>query len=432
MRAPPLFHVYVAATVLLAPFVAWFEIRKLRRQGITTLRAHEKMGHASVVRRGGGQMVWFHAASVGESLSVLALIARMGEILPRAQFLITSGTPTSARLLAERLPPRTVHQFAPIDAAGPLSRFLAHWRPDAAVFVESELWPRMLRMTRATGAPMALVNARLSARSRAAWQRRPRFAAYILDVFDLILTQNDAMAQAMVDMHAPADKVARGINLKSLSAPLPSDSAILAKTRAALKGRPVWVAASTHPGEEETVLATHKALRQSWPDLALILVPRHPHRGPDVAALVEAAGLSCAVRSQGTVPRNAEAVYLADTLGELGNWYALTEIVFLGGSLKPIGGHNPFEVVQAGATVLSGPHVSSFAETYDDMTEAGAARIVADGTDLTAALRHLLDDDAARATALAAGSGILRDKSDLLTGIATRLIRMLKLEESAG
>ncbi|MCV3272503.1 3-deoxy-D-manno-octulosonic acid transferase [Roseobacter sinensis] len=429
MRAPPLYHLYVAVTVLLAPFAAWAQIRKLRKQGVPALRAHETMGHASQPRSGSGQLIWFHAASVGESLSVLALIAKMGEVLPRAQFLITSGTPTSAKLVAERIPPRTVHQFAPLDARGPLSRFLHHWRPDAAIFVESELWPRMLRMTYERETPMALVNARLSAKSRAAWARQPALAAYVLDVFVLILTQNDEMAQAMVDMHAPADRVARGTNLKALSAPLPTDPAVLAQIRAALKGRRLWVAASTHPGEEEIVLAAHARLRASHPDLALVLVPRHPNRSAEVAALIAAAGLSFATRSKDELPRDDEAVYLADTLGELGNWYALTDVVFLGGSLRPIGGHNPFEVVQAGAAVISGPHVASFAETYDNMRAKGAAGFVEDAAGLAKAVADFYDKPAARRAALEAAESFVQDRSNALDDLARRLIHILKLAE---
>ncbi|WP_187428702.1 3-deoxy-D-manno-octulosonic acid transferase [Roseobacter fucihabitans] len=429
MRAPPLFHLYVAATVLLAPFVAWFEIRKLRRQGLSALRAHEKMGHASQPRIGSGNLIWFHAASVGESLSVLALITRMGEMLPRAHFLITSGTPTSAKLVADRMPPRTVHQFAPLDAGGPLTRFLHHWRPAAAIFVESELWPRMLRMTRARGTMMALVNARLSAKSRAAWARRPGFAAYVLDVFDLILTQNDDMAQAMVDMHAPADRVARGSNLKSMSAPLPQNPALLAQIRTAIKARPIWVAASTHKGEETTVLDAHKTLLQTIPDLLLILVPRHPDRSDEVAKLIAKHDLTYALRSDGALPRDDHAVYLADTLGELGNWYALSDVVFLGGSLLPIGGHNPFEVVQSEAAVLSGPHVTNFAETINKMVETGAAEIVADVEALTFSVGHLLQDGAHKAASLRAARAFVQGKSDELTRIAARLIHILKLED---
>ncbi|MBW4707881.1 3-deoxy-D-manno-octulosonic acid transferase [Roseobacter sp. YSTF-M11] len=429
MRAPLLFRVYVAATSLLIPFAAWSETRKLRRQGVPVLRAHEKLGHASQPRSGGGKLIWFHAASVGESLSVLALITRMGEMLPRAQFLITSGTPTSARLVADRLPPRTVHQFAPLDAAGPVSRFLHHWRPAAAIFVESELWPQMLRMTRATGAAMALVNARLSAKSRAAWAKKPALAAYVFDVFDLILTQNDDMAQAMVNMHAPAGRVARGINLKSMSAPLPSDPSVLAPARVAIRDRPVWVAASTHKGEETIVLDAHKKLLEAHPELLLILVPRHPDRSSEVAGIVNSGGFSCAIRSRGEQPKKGEAVYLADTLGELGNWYALSDIVFLGGSLFPIGGHNPFEVVQADAAVLSGPHVMNFAETFADMTETGAARITPDAEALAEAVGMLLEDSSQRDAAKQAARDYVQGKSDQLSSIATRLIRMLKLED---
>lgn len=427
MRAPPLFHIYVVATVFLAPFAAWSEIRKLRRQGISALRAHEKMGHASQPRIGSGHLIWFHAASVGESLSVLALIAKMGEMLPRAHFLITSGTPTSAKLVEDRMPPRTVHQFAPLDAAGPLARFLRHWRPAAAIFVESELWPRMLRMTRERGTPMALVNARLSAKSRAAWARRPAFAAYILDVFDLILTQNDDMAAAMVDMHAPTGRVARGTNLKAMSAPLPQNPAMLAQMRTAMKGRPVWVAASTHKGEETTVLEAHKDLLKRTPDLLLILVPRHPDRRDEVVKLIEKTNLPYAVRSDDAMPQDDQAVYLADTLGELGDWYALTDFVFLGGSLLPIGGHNPFEVVQSEAAVLSGPHVTNFAETFAQMEETGAAEIVADASELAQAADRLLHNAEHKTARLNAARAFVQGKSDELTRIAARLIHILKL-----
>ncbi|MFK7879137.1 3-deoxy-D-manno-octulosonic acid transferase [Roseobacter sp.] len=431
MRTPPLFHLYVAVTVLLAPFAAWSEIRKLRKQGISALRAHEKMGHASEPRIGSGDLIWFHAASVGESLSVLALITKMGEMLPRAHFLITSGTPTSAKLVAERMPPRTVHQFAPLDARGPLTRFLRHWRPAAAIFVESELWPRMLRMTRERGATMALVNARLSAKSRAAWASKPAFAAYVLDVFDLILTQNDEMAQAMVDMHAPVERVARGTNLKSLSSPLPQDPIVLAQIRTAIKARPVWVAASTHEGEETIVLDAHRTLLKSMPDLLLILVPRHPARSAEISKLIAKSGLSYTIRSQETLPRENNSVYLADTLGELGSWYTLTETVFLGGSLLPIGGHNPYEVVQSNAAVLSGPHVTNFAETYSQMTETGAVEIVSDTASLAAATDRLMKDEAHRASCLTAARAFVQGKSDELGSIAERLIHILKLKDES-
>ena len=308
-----------------------------------------------------------------------------------------------------------------------MKRFLSHWRPAAAVFVESELWPQMLHLTHETGSPMVLVNARLSARSRAAWQKRPQTAQFILSQFDLILTQNDDMAQAMVDMHAPPDRVARGINLKSLSAPLPQDPAVLAQTRTALKGRPVWIAASTHKGEDEIVLEAHKALRRQYDDLLLILAPRHPARGAEIARLCKPMGLSVAIRSNGDQP-TGQAVYLADTLGELGNWYALSKIVFLGGSLVPIGGHNPFEVSLAGGMVLSGPHVANFAETYEDMQAIGAAQTVHDAPAIASAVDLLLADRNALEDGCRAARSYVREKASQIDIIAERLIRALHLQ----
>ncbi len=424
MSAPLVYRGYVAATAALLPFAARMEKRKLARAGIDPRRAGEKLGHATQAR-GAGTLIWFHAASVGESLSVLSLIARMGEALPEARFLITSGTATSAKLVATRLPPRTVHQFAPLDAPGPLRRFLAHWRPDAAIFVESELWPQMLRRTHASGARMALLNARLSERSVERWTRRRTLARYLFEVFDLILTQNDRMAEAMIAMHAPPDRVEAGTNLKALSAPLPVDDAALREAQDALAGRTVWVASSTHEGEEEAVLAAHGTLLARWPDLHLILAPRHPERGDRIAELIQTAGLAATRRSRGDAPGGA--VYLADTLGELGTWYALSDVVFIGGSLRPIGGHNPFEAVQAGAAVLSGPHVANFAETYADMQRAGAARHVADAPELAAAVANLLEDRAALKDMQTAAAAFVTAQSDLLDRISARLIQTLSI-----
>ncbi|KIN61438.1 3-deoxy-D-manno-octulosonic-acid transferase [Sulfitobacter noctilucae] len=426
MAAPLLYRAWVGTSMLLVPFFARSEVRKLRRAGFTVVRAHEKLGHATEPRKPNAPLVWFHGASVGESLSVLALITRMGEVLPDAQFLITSGTATSANLLARRLPPRTVHQFAPLDAPGPLKRFLKHWHPDAAIFVESELWPQMLRRTHASGAKLALVNARLSERSQAGWAKRPALSRHVLEVFSLILTQNDAMAKSMIAMHAPPDRVARGINLKSMSAPLPVDEDTLFEARASLGHRPVWVASSTHEGEEKTVLDAHKILLTSHPDLHLILAPRHPERGQEVMNLIAGASLSLTRRTRGDVP-GAE-VFLADTMGELGTWYALTDVVFLGGSLRPIGGHNPFEVAQSGAAVLSGTHVTNFAETYAEMEAAGAARLVADAEDLAEKVDALLSDKNTRDKAQAAARRFSQDQSDRLGSIADRLVAALELK----
>ncbi|SFE64985.1 3-deoxy-D-manno-octulosonic-acid transferase [Sulfitobacter brevis] len=423
--APFPYLAWVAASTVLVPFASRSETAKLARADVPRSRAREKLGFATGQRDATQPLVWFHAASVGESLSVLALITRIGAALPDTQFLITSGTATSADLIARRMPPRCQHQFAPLDAPGPLRRFLKHWCPDAAIFVESELWPQMLRRTHASGARMALVNARLSTDSVKRWQQMPATARYMLDVFDLILTQNDAMAETIVSLGAPPARVARGINLKSMADPLPVDHAALAEAQTALRNRPVWIASSTHQGEEQSVLKAHQRLLRRWPDLCLILAPRHPARGQEVADLITEAGMSHSRRSAGDAP--AGQVFLADTLGELGTWYALSDIVFLGGSLRPIGGHNPFEVAHSGATVLSGTHVTNFAETFSGMEELGAARFVSDAADLAEKVEALFSDTQGREMACAAALEFAQQQTDKLDEIAARLITTLEL-----
>ena len=428
MRPPLLYHVYVVASAILVPFFTWIETRKLRRAGVPVHRAHEKLGHATLRREGVGPLVWFHAASVGESLSVLSVITEMGKLAPRAQFLITSGTATSAELVAKRLPPRTVHQFAPLDAPGPVKRFLRHWHPEAVVFVESELWPQMLSRARDIEARMVLVNARLSEKSRNAWARRPKTAGYILGLFDLIMTQNDEMAEAMIALGAHPDKVAPGINLKSLAPPLEQHHAVLAQIRTNLQGRPVWVAASTHKGEEKVVLNAHKELLRQHPDLLLLLAPRHPDRSEEIARLVAEAGLSCSIRSAGAMPDEC-TVYLADTLGELGNWFVLSDAIFLGGGLTPMGGHNPYEVAQMGRGVISGPEVFNFSESYAEMERLGAIKTIKSATELAAAVDSLLSDTDTIEQFGRAARSFVRDNANQLESIAARLVTVLEIAE---
>ena len=425
MRVPLLYRAYVGLGILLVPFIARSAIAKLRAADVPALRAHECVGVASVTRPH-GRLIWFHVGSEDQSLSVLALITRMGTMLPDAHFLITSGTSESATRIAQRMPPHSQHQFAPLDAAGPLKRFLKHWRPDAAIFVESTLWPQMLRRTRTAGASMALVNPRMSAKSLRYWRKQPKLAAYVLDAFDLILMPNDAMANAMVKIHAPAPRVARGQNLKSFAAPLPTDEDLIFEARAALGQRPVWVAASTHSGEEQTLLAAHQKLLTSHPELLLILAPENPQRSAEVIQHIAYAGLEYTRRSRGDMPANA--VLLADTLGELGSWFALSDIVFLGGSLLPVGGYNPAEAAQSGATVLSGNHIFNFAETFSAMEAAGAARLISGSDDLAAKIDMLLRNTASREKAVKAAHSFATQETDKLDIIASRLINALSLK----
>jgi 3-deoxy-D-manno-octulosonic-acid transferase len=425
-KATLLYYAYRAITAVLAPF-AWYSVaRKLRRADVSTERQHERLGVASQARPA-GQLIWFHAASVGESLSVLSLITRMAERLPSAQFLITSGTPTSASLIAKRLPPRTVHQYPPLDANGPVNRFYRHWRPDAGIFVESELWPQMLVKGRKAGVRLALLNARLSDKSVKGWQRFPDTARFILGQFDLFLTQNQKTADNLCAMGAVSEHVKPGTNLKALAGPLPVDEVLCARMRKSIGDRPVWVASSTHPGEEEVVLQAHRALIKQHPDLLLILIPRHPDRGQDVQQMIANAGLVCARRSQHQELTPETEVYLADTLGETGTWYALCPLVFLGGSLQDIGGHNPFEPAQAGAAVITGPGYFNFTETYDAMIAKGGAVKVSDANALTRAVDHWLGDQSDFENARTAARSYVSTQQTALDSVIDTLCNDLDL-----
>ncbi|NVO54631.1 3-deoxy-D-manno-octulosonic acid transferase [Rhodobacteraceae bacterium B1Z28] len=426
-RPTLLYRLYCGLTTIAAP-LAWRTVRnKLQAADVPTERQQERLGHASLPRPD-GRLIWFHAASVGESLSVLSLINRLGERLPDAEFLITSGTPTSAALIERRIPPRTRHQYPPLDTAGPVQRFLDHWKPGAGVFVESEIWPRLIVESARRGVPLALLNARLSDKSVAGWKKRPETARFILDNFNLFLTQNDKTATNLTTMGARPERVQPGTNLKAMSDPLPVDTAVLEDIRTQIADRPVWIASSTHAGEEETVLAAHRQLLERWPDLLLLLIPRHPDRRGDVAALLRKADLTSAFRSEGKAITENTQAYVADTLGETGTWYALCPIVFLGGSLKEIGGHNPFEPAQAGAAVITGPGYFNFAETFAPLVASGGAVEVQSAQDLTTAIACWLSDDTALTKAREAANACVSTQKDALNTVIDTLCDKLDLE----
>ena len=382
------------------------------------------MGHATKDRPE-GRLVWFHAASVGESLSVLRLISHMGETDPDLSFLLTSGTATSAEIVAKRLPPRTVHQFAPLDSARYLKRFLSYWRPDAAVFVESELWPQMLSSTHDRDIPLALINARISRGSARNWNRFPSTAKFIASHFGLIHCQDVTTADYMHGFGA--DHAFTGQNLKSLSGPLPYDSAELDKLRELIGKRPFWLASSTHPGEDEVVLEAHAKLLQSRSDALLILVPRHPERANDIRSLISDQGFGVSQRSAKEKLSNQTAVYLADTLGETGLWYALAPLTCLCGSFSPVGGHNPYEPAYAGSCVLHGPLYANFAATYADLDASGGARQVEGAAELAKTLEHLLTDAKTLDEMRTNASAFAAAQEDVLDEFADTLSKSLGL-----
>lgn len=367
-----------------------------------------------------GPVVWIHGASVGESLSVLPLVHRLKSLRPDVNFLVTTGTITSARLMAERLPDGAFHQYIPLDHPSFVESFLDHWRPQAALFVESEFWPNLILAARERVAFMALINGRVSPKSFEEWSRKPRTIRFVLSAFDILLAQDSQNAERLTALSGR--EVLSFGNLKNAAAPLPAAGEALDGLRREINGRPVWLAASTHPGEEDAVFSAHRTLKHSFPSLLTILAPRHPERGEEVRALGATFGLKINLRSQKRPIEPDTDVYLADTLGELGLFYRLSDISFVGGSLTPKGGHNPLEPARLGGAILHGPYIFNFVETYGDMRAPGGAALVRNDRELATAIRRLLSDDktrlamagAARRAAEASAERVLNDIAALI------------------
>ena len=351
-------------------------------------RLSERMGVPSH-ERPQGTLVWIHGASVGESLSALPLIAALLEA-PNRHVLVTTGTQASAQLMKERLPPRAVHQYVPIDSRLYVRRFLAHWRPDLALFVESELWPNLILETRAAGVPMALVNGRLSEKSFRGWRYARGLARRLLSAFDLCLVQDSVVAERLTALGARSVRIAG--SLKADAPPLPLDEAAFSAFLAATGARPLFLAASTHPGEEERVLHAAAALRKQRPDALTIIVPRHTARGPDIEALAKSRGFAALRRTGGALPSSETQVYVADTLGELGLFYRAADFAFLGGSLVPHGGQNPLEAARLETAVITGPYTHNFEEIFRVLLDAQGEGRVRSTEELSALVLRLIGD----------------------------------------
>lgn len=385
---------YRLATVLGTPLVGLWLHRRRAAGKEEAARQGERTGRADRARPP-GELIWLHAASVGESVSALPLIERLLGTRPDAHALVTTVTVTSARIMAERLPERAFHQYAPVDTPGAVRRFLDHWAPDRAIWIESELWPNMIAMSRARGIPLALVNARLSSRSHHRWRRAPRLISGVLGGFDLVLAQSADAASRLRELGA-RDAEALG-NLKHDAPPLAADPVALARLSAAVGSRRLWLAASTHEGEEAAAAAAHRQLCARYPELLTVIAPRHPPRGAELARAFRAEGFRLAQRSAGEEVEPDTEIYLADTLGEFGLLYRLSPIVFVGGSLIPHGGQNPLEPARLGCALLHGPHMENFRDVAARLCEADGAIELARASMLGDALGRLLDDDAMRA-----------------------------------
>lgn len=414
-----LLGLYQAGTTALGPVVALYLARRMAHGKEDRERFAERQGHASRVRPP-GPLVWVHAASNGEAVSMLSLIDRLLVERPALSVLVTTGTVTSARLLAHRLPAdRAWHQYVPVDRTTYVRRFLEHWRPDLALWVESELWPNLIAETDRAGTPLLLLNGRMSLRSFQGWQRVPGLIGPLLAAFELCLAQDEAQAERFRRLGAAAATSVG--DLKTAAAPLPYDEGELARLAADVGNRPLWLAASTHAGEEEAAAETHRKLMRERPGLLTIIAPRHPARAAEIAAMLQARGLKVARRSLGEALDSSIDIYLADTLGELGLFYRLAGIAFIGGSLTPVGGHNPLEAALLDCAILHGPDMSNCVAMTQSLAAAGASIEIPHADALADPVRRLLGDPVERAARAAAAAGVASDNQAVLDAVLKRI-----------
>ncbi len=413
---------YRGVSGMLEPFAGYILNKRVKAEKEDATRILERKGRASLARPD-GTLVWMHGASVGETSMLLPLIDRLLSDDAELNILVTSGTVTSAEIMAKRLPERAVHQFVPMDGPTFVAKFLNHWKPDLAIWAESEIWPNLVLQTKESGAKMALINARMSQNSIDRWRAKRGFARRVFGTFDLILPADRLTFNALNQF---SDSVIQEIgNLKAAAPALAYDKEEATQLKTTIGDRPVWLAASTHEEEKLEILSTLEILRKKHPDTLCIWQPRHPERGDNIALAASAHG-KIARRSQGEIPDGSTAVYIMDTLGETGLALALSDIVFMGGSLDPrLMGHNPLEPARAGVPILTGPHVASFTDIYDRFFDSNAAMRVKSSNHLAKHLIALLGDGAARGQMSARAKSVAQESDGILDFTATKLQALL-------
>ncbi len=386
-RLPLLIRFYQRLTRMAAPFSGAILNWRRKRGKEDPERLHERRGIPSV-ERPDGALVWVHGASVGEVLAMQPVV----EHLQKRGFktLVTSGTVTAAQTVEQRMPEGTIHQYIPLDSPRFLQSFLEYWQPGLALIAESEFWPNLLIETSSRNIPIVLVNGRLSQRSFSRWKRAKKTASALLSCFDLCLTQDSDVAARLEELGAP--RVLSTGNLKFDVSPPPADPHDMQEMQRTIHNRPLFLAASTHRGEDEAIINAHIEVMQKIPNLLTIIVPRHPERGGEIAELVQDSQLVPAMRSRNHLPDRGTHIYIADTIGELGLFYRLAPIVFMGGSLIKHGGQNPIEPAKLNNAMLHGPYVHNFANIYSELNRQRAAATVTDAYSLATSLLRLLED----------------------------------------
>jgi 3-deoxy-D-manno-octulosonic-acid transferase len=404
---PLALRAYGLITGLFAGFVPGVLQRRATKGKEDASRLGERLGQAPI-NRPDGTLVWLHGASVGESMVALSVADHMRTHAPHLKFLFTSGTKTSADLLAGRLKDGDQHRYVPVDLPRATGAFIKGWAPDLAVFVEGEIWPNLLMAARKASIPTALINARMTTKSVNNWARRKASARYLFDGFDLVLPADMRTKEGLTRLRAKP--IGEAGNLKLASAPPQIDAQAQESLRAQIGDRPIWLAASTHAGEEKIMIMAHNALMMAAPNALLILAPRHPERANDVEVDCRIAGIVPMRRSKGEVPNQNDPIWLWDTMGELGLAMALAPVTFLGGSIVAgVGGHNPVEPAHIGSAIVSGALVHNFEGLYQELEDAGGARIMDDmmSDRIAMVVAGLIGDDDQRAKEIAAARAVV-------------------------
>jgi len=408
---------YRTLTGLISPFLPlWLGLRKTKGKE-DGKRIRERFGIASIPRPK-GRLLWLHAASVGEANSVLFLISKIRERFPHVKLFLTTGTVTSARLMQARLPQGVIHQYAPVDTPQATRRFMRHWQPQLAFWVESEFWPNLIETADRWQCYMGVINARMSERSYLKWKKHPAMISDMLSCFDLMFAQSEEDG-ARLKILGAKEVVCIG-NLKYDAAMLPCDEAELLRLKNGVGRRPLWLAASTHPGEEEMVAEAHRLLASMRPDLLTVIVPRHPERGSEIAKMLKAEWRVAQRSMQASLAADTQ-IYIADTLGELGLFYRLCEIVFMGGSLVRHGGQNPLEAARLSCAIVMGEHTHNFDAMLRDMEKLGIILRAKNAQSLAAHIAQLLNDATLRITMQTNVRRWVESKS----GTAERLLELL-------
>ena len=415
---------YRAAIHLGAPFIRIYLKHRIAEGKEDHLRFAERKGK-SITPRPVGRLIWVHGASVGEALSVLPLIESLLQMDELLHVLLTTGTVSSAEFMADKLPNRAFHQYVPVDRINYVRRFLGHWKPDMALWVESEFWPNLILETQKRGTPMILVNGRISPKSFAGWKRARTIISRLLQNFELCLGQTKEDAERLRQLGAKSYKCVG--NLKFSVPPLPAQTEELIRMQQDINARPRWLAASTHDGEEELAAYVHKELKKTYESFLSILVPRHPTRGHEIAAMLkEEKGLKIALRSQGDPLTPETDIYLVDTMGELGLFFRLSDIVFMGKSLVPLGGQNPLEALRLECAVVHGPHMTNFQSIVSEMSDFNCAISVPNGEALARAINHLISNEDIRTSMIANGLAYLQSQSEVAENVKNEIMVILQ------